>query len=80
MHAGLPSINMDFPEYQRIIGEHNVGYLLSDLHPASIAALINEILKNPEEYNRKKACCAIAAQHYNWQNESLHLQTIIDQL
>ncbi|KXK36969.1 MAG: glycosyltransferase [Saprospiraceae bacterium] len=80
MHAGLPSINMDFPEYQRIIGEHNVGYLISDLHPAYIAALINDILKNPEEYYRKKECCAIAAQHYNWQNESLHLQTIFDQL
>ncbi len=37
VQAAVPIITMDFPEYHALNEEHEVAYLLSELHPGSVA-------------------------------------------
>lgn len=69
LHAGVPSINMDFPEYKRILDVHKVGFYISDLDPAELALAIH----NYEAENIYKIMvenCKAARKIFNWENEA----------
>jgi glycosyltransferase involved in cell wall biosynthesis len=80
IHAGVPSINMAFPEYEQINREYKVAVLLNELSPASIADAVNNLLDNKTDYQRLKANCKKARKVYNWQQEEHKLLTLYDNL
>lgn len=71
MHAGIPQITMNYPEYKYINEQFRIA-LLIDLTPE---ALINAIqaLNDPATYQQLKANCKQASSTFNWQNEAQKL-------
>jgi glycosyltransferase involved in cell wall biosynthesis len=76
IHAGVPVISSDLPERKRIIEQYNVGTVLPDLEPQTVANAINFILENKELLCRLKENCIIATQELNWENEEKVLMKI----
>ncbi len=75
MHAGLPSINMAFPEYEAINNEFEISSLCSDY---STEALINSVslLESESKYQDLQNNCLIAREKFNWQIEKQRLEDI----
>lgn len=73
IHAGLPQINVNYPEYQKLNKQFEVAILIEDLAPKKIAETINHLLENDVLYNRLKENCIIAREELNWQNEEKKL-------
>ena len=69
IHAGLPQITMNYPEYQKINKQFEVAVLIDDLDPEKIAAAINNLLADDVLYKRLRENCLKARQEVNWQNE-----------
>ncbi len=79
MHAEIPSISSDVPEYRHIIDEYEIGYLVKGLDPKNIANTIN-IALNSKEYMEKKNSCRRAKEIFNWDNEKMKLEKIMKKL
>ena len=73
VHAGLPQITMNFPEYQKINQQTEVAVLLDSLEPERIAESINNLLANDVVHTRLKENCLKLRQELNWQNEEKKL-------
>jgi len=69
IQAGLPSLNMAFPEYQAIMKNYQTGILLEHLDATKIAAEIQDLMDRPETYQAMSTICRKAAEEYNWENE-----------
>lgn len=67
--AGVPSLNMNFPEYEKLNNEYNVAILLSDLEPKKIAESLNILLNNEQLYTSLKQNCLKAREFWNWEIE-----------
>ncbi|MCB0664087.1 MAG: glycosyltransferase, partial [Saprospiraceae bacterium] len=70
IQAGLPSLQMDFPEYRRINEQFEVFILLQSLDPNEISSQIEAIFIDPEQYKTLVENCAAAAESLHWENES----------
>jgi len=77
MHAGVPSINMNFPVYKRICKEFEVGVCIEDLDQHSIQSAIITLVESPSKIEKIKAACISAKSKYNWQNESIKMIDLI---
>lgn len=73
MHAGVPQLCVDYPVYRQINGQYEVACLIEDLSPENIAASLNTMLGDREQYNRLQQNCLEARQVYNWQAEEKNL-------
>ncbi|MEQ1677811.1 MAG: glycosyltransferase, partial [Chitinophagaceae bacterium] len=73
IHAGLPQITMNFPEYRKINAQYEVAVLIDDLDPKRIATAINNLLENVVLHQRLKENCLKARLELNWQNEEIKL-------
>jgi glycosyltransferase involved in cell wall biosynthesis len=73
IHAGLPQVTMDYPEYQKINKQFEVAVLIDDLDPKGIAEAINNLLNNDVLHQRLKENCLKARRELNWQNEEKKL-------
>jgi glycosyltransferase involved in cell wall biosynthesis len=73
IHAGLPQITMNFPEYTAFNKQFEVALLIDDLTPQRIAGAINNLLENDVLHNRLKENCLKARQEFNWQQEEKKL-------
>jgi glycosyltransferase involved in cell wall biosynthesis len=73
MHAGVPQVSMDFPEYRRINEERPIGLLIDDLSEKKIKAAINNLLENDVLYHMLQDNCKTARLLYNWQEEEKKL-------
>lgn len=73
IHAGLPQVTMDYPEYRKINARYEVALLIHDLAPERIAAAINNLLQDDVVYSRLKQNCLIARNSLNWENEEKKL-------
>ena len=71
VHAGIPQICIDFPEYRKLMQEHEVG-LLTGIAKKDIHAALDE-MKSPAAQARFSAAAAQAREVWNWQEESRHL-------
>lgn len=80
MHAEVPSVNMDFPEYRAIISKYGVGLLISDLDKNEIADNINLLLSDHEKYSSMKSACRTACDMYNWDHEEKKLGKLMERL
>ncbi|HEX6193128.1 MAG TPA: glycosyltransferase [Chitinophagaceae bacterium] len=73
IHAGLPQVTMNFPEYRKINQEYEVAVLLDEHAPNVIASAINNLLVNDVVYSRLKQNCLKARLVFNWQGEEKKL-------
>lgn len=73
IHAGLPQVTMNYPEYYRINKQYEVAILIDDLAPQRIATAINNLLLDDVMYMRLKQNCLRARLELNWQNEQKNL-------
>ena len=73
MHACVPQVTMDFPEYRTINEQFCIGILIADLREETIAAALNNLLTNDVLYVEMKANCTKARMVYNWQEEEKKL-------
>lgn len=73
IHAGLPQVTMNYPEYQKINRQFEVAVLIDDLASERIAETINNLLNDIVLHTRLKENCLKARQELNWQNEEKKL-------
>lgn len=75
IHAGLPQVTMDYPEYRKINTIYEVALLIDDLAPERIAAAINKLLMDDVLRTRLRHNCLEARLKLNWQEEEKKLIT-----
>lgn len=80
IHAGVPQVTMNYPEYQKLNSECNVALLIDDLQPATISKNLNLLLNDPAVYNTLKTNTYKAKQNNNWQNEEIKLLTFYSKI
>lgn len=78
IQAGVPALHPDFPEYQRLLKEHQTGVLVKRLDGKYLASLINELLDNAPQYAVLKANCRLAKNTLTWEKEKERLTKIYD--
>jgi len=79
MHAGVPQICANFPEYKAINSEFEVAVLVSCIEEEIVLAL-NNLLEDSDLYERLQNNCSLASQVYNLQNESQKLVQLYQSL
>ena len=72
IQAGLPSIQMNFPEYEALNAEFEVSVLVADLEVKTLVAAV-EKLENFDYYQRLQSNCITASQTYHWEHEKINL-------
>lgn len=70
---GKPSINMQFPEYERLNAEYGTFILIENLEVKALAAAINNLLTNKELYLKIQNNCLKAKMELNWEKEEVKL-------
>lgn len=80
MHAGLPQIAMNFPEYQRINQQFQIAVLLDELSVESIASIINTTMQDKHLLEQMQINALIAREIYCWQKEEAILRRFYQQL
>lgn len=73
IHAGLPVVASDFPEFRRIVEGDQVGVVCDTSDPEAIAKAVRMILDDPEAAARYRANARIAAARYTWEREAENL-------
>ncbi|MBK8878431.1 MAG: glycosyltransferase [Haliscomenobacter sp.] len=76
VQAGIPSLQMDFPEYRRLNAEWECFLLLPSLDADAIADAIRSLLADTGRYQNLAANCRQAAEIWNWEAESPKLITL----
>lgn len=69
VQAGLPSVQMDFPEYRTLNNEYNCYLLLKELDHVELANLISAAIRNGSQYVALKKACLEAARVLCWERE-----------
>ena len=78
LHAGIPQVLIDFPEYRALNDEFGVAELVADLDPARLAAVLNALLAPavPGQMSRYQLLaenCRRARRQLSWQREEREL-------
>ncbi len=73
MHAGVPQLAMNYPEYQSFNKKYEVAKLLDDLDEFTIASALNHLLKDGKHYDFIRSQALEARKEFNWQNEEARL-------
>lgn len=80
IHAALPQVTMNYPEYQQVNQQFEVACLIDDLEPDTIARTINKLFSDTELFNRLRENCLRARIELNWQLEEKKLLAIYNDL
>lgn len=80
MHAGLPQIAMNFPEYKKINDEHPVAVLLDDIKPDTIAQTIINVMTDEVQLRSMSAVALKARELFCWQEEEKILIRFYNQI
>lgn len=70
---GKPSINMKFPEYERLNAEFETFVLIENLDINLLAHSINTLLTDKELYLKIQGNCLVAREVLNWEKEEIKL-------
>lgn len=73
LHAGLPQVTVNYPEYVRLNNQYEVAVLLDNLAPERIAAALNNLIEDTVLYMKLKKNCLRARQELHWGNEEKKL-------
>ena len=79
IHAGLPIIASSLVEVKRIMNKYNIGEIVEDYSPESLAKKLNEMLSNSEKREVWKQNMQKAKKELNWENEQKKLIEIYSQ-
>jgi glycosyltransferase involved in cell wall biosynthesis len=80
MHAGIPQLCVNYPEYQRINNRFRIALLIDSTDADSIADGLNRLLSDRTMYDDMKENCKRAMQVYNWQSEEKQLIAFYHQI
>lgn len=80
IHAGLPQVTMNYPEYGTLNDQFEVALLIDDTTPEKISEALNKLLNDDVLYGVLKENCIKARQVLNWQNEEKELISFYYQL
>lgn len=80
IHVGLPSINMNYPEYARVITKYPCALLIDEVEVAEIVRAVRDLDQHPETWEAMSLACREAAKEYTWENEAQHLISIYSKL
>ncbi|HRO41699.1 MAG TPA: glycosyltransferase [Flavipsychrobacter sp.] len=80
MHSGVPQLCVNYFEYKRINSEFEISALIDDLKPETIAAALNNLLKDEPYHKRLEENCLKAREKYCWQEEAKTLIKFYDDL
>ena len=80
IHAGLPSIHMNYPEYGAICHRYPCAVLIDEVHVEKIVETVQHIDSDQVLYNTMVAACYEAAKEYTWENEAKKLVEIYERL
>jgi glycosyltransferase involved in cell wall biosynthesis len=69
LHAGLPQVTVNYPEYAQLNRQFEVAVLLENPDPETIAAALNNLLYDSVLYKKLKENCLRARLLLNWQEE-----------
>jgi glycosyltransferase involved in cell wall biosynthesis len=69
IHAAIPQVTMNYPEYKKTNDQFKIAELIDDLDPETLAKAINSLITNEELYLQLKQNCLAAKQELNWQKE-----------
>jgi glycosyltransferase involved in cell wall biosynthesis len=73
IHACVPQVCVNYPEYSYINQQYKVAMLIDDLSPESIATAVNSLIRDTQLYETMTRNCQAARQVYNWQKEEVKL-------
>lgn len=73
LHAGLPQVTMNYPEYRAFNSRFEVALLLDDLEPGHIASALNKLLDDDVLYQSLHEQCLKAREEMNWAKEEQKL-------
>lgn len=73
IHAGIPQITVDYPEYKRVNSEFEVALLIENLSPKTISDALNRLLTDKSLYAKLQQNCLRARAVLNWQEEEKKL-------
>lgn len=76
IQAGVPSIHMQFPEYQKLNEIHHTFILIDNLVPSAIAIAIQNLLQDKTLYQKLHANCLEARTQLTWEQEAAKLLDI----
>lgn len=79
MHAGIPSINMNFPEYARINNETKVAVLIDKLDEYAIKDAV-ELLDKTNVYNQLSKNALGCRELYSWDVEKSKLESLFEDI
>ncbi|MEJ8802244.1 glycosyltransferase [Pontibacter sp. H249] len=79
IHAGVPQLVIDFPEYRQLNDKYEVGVLTS-LNVQEIRTKLEMLLTDEKLYQRLAANCELAKQELNWQQEEQKLFRFYERL
>lgn len=69
VQAGVPVIQMQFPEYQRLNEQFETALLIENLDAPSIVKAVLTMDRDQLLYKKLKTNCCQAAEAWNWENE-----------
>jgi glycosyltransferase involved in cell wall biosynthesis len=73
IHAGLPQITVDFPEYKKLNDKYRVAVLVTDIEPKTIADSVNNLMADTVLLEQLRQNCRKAREELNWQTEERKL-------
>ena len=73
LHAGVPQLCVEYPEYIDLNKKYNVAVLIRDLDCKNVAKLLNHMLNNDTLYYQLQQNCLRAREELNWQHEEKKL-------
>jgi len=73
IHAGLPQVTVDYPEYRKMNKKWEVAVLIDNLAPKRIAGALNQLLADTVVHERLRQNCLKAREVINWQEEEKKL-------
>ncbi len=78
--AGLPALHMDFPEYNHLIHQYQIGWVTKSLQPEVLAKMLQQIYDHPNAWSVVQQKCVQAAAELNWEKESKRLLEVFENL
>lgn len=80
IHAGLPQIAVNYPEYKKINDQYDIAVLVNDIEINTIVSSINNLMGNDVLLGKLKQNCLKAREELNWQHEQKKLLEFYHQL
>lgn len=80
VQAGVPSVQMDFPEYRGLQDKYGCYALLDELTVDSLVQIIRNLATDKAAYNQLRGNCLAAAPELCWEREERVLLELYDDL